>query len=83
MSVAAGVVRLFTLARSYARKAPEIGRAEHDLPALAFVLVATSTYHISVGNWATAQEGLLEGLGIAQRLGDQRRWGESWQLGGR
>jgi class 3 adenylate cyclase/tetratricopeptide (TPR) repeat protein len=76
MSVAAGVVRLHALARSYARKALEIARAEHDLPALAFVLVATSTYHISVGNWATAQEGLLEGLGIAQRLGDQRRCGE-------
>jgi tetratricopeptide (TPR) repeat protein len=76
MSVAAGVVQLHTLARSYARKALEIARAEHDLPALAFVLVATSTYHNSVGNWTTAREGLLEGLGIAQRLGDQRRWGE-------
>jgi tetratricopeptide (TPR) repeat protein len=76
MSVGAGVVQLHTLARSYARKALEIARAEHDLPALAFVLVATSTYHSTVGNWTTAREGLLEGLGIAERLGDQRRWGE-------
>jgi class 3 adenylate cyclase/tetratricopeptide (TPR) repeat protein len=76
MSVAAGVLQLHTLARSYARRALEIARAEHDLPALAFVLVATSTYHSTVGNWATAREGLLEGLGIAERLGDQRRWGE-------
>jgi predicted ATPase/class 3 adenylate cyclase len=76
MSVAAGVVQLHALARSYARKALQIARAEHDQPAVAFVLVATSTYHNSVGNWTTAQEGLLEGLGIAQRLGDQRRWGE-------
>jgi tetratricopeptide (TPR) repeat protein len=76
MSVAAGVVQLHALARGYARRALEIARAERDLPALAFVLVATSTYHNSVGNWATAREGLLEGLGIAQRLGDQRRWGE-------
>jgi tetratricopeptide (TPR) repeat protein len=76
MSVAAGVVQLHTLARSYTRKALEIARAEHDLPALAFVLVATSTYHSTVGNWTTAREGLLEGLGIAERLGDQRRWGE-------
>jgi class 3 adenylate cyclase/tetratricopeptide (TPR) repeat protein len=76
MSVAAGVVGLHALARSYAQKALEIARAEHDLPALAFVLVATSTYHSTVGNWTTAQEGLLEGLGIAERLGDQRRWGE-------
>ena len=58
------------------RRRCEIARAEHDLPALAFVLVATSTYHSTVGNWTTAQEGLLEGLGIAERLGDQRRWGE-------
>jgi class 3 adenylate cyclase/tetratricopeptide (TPR) repeat protein len=76
MSVAAGVVQLHPLARSYARKALQIARAEHDLPAVASVLVATSTYHNSVGNWATAREGLLEGLGIAERLGDQRRWGE-------
>jgi class 3 adenylate cyclase/tetratricopeptide (TPR) repeat protein len=76
MSVAAGVVQLHTLARSYARKAVEIARAEQDLPALAFVLVATSTYHSTVGNWAAAREGLLEGLEIAERLGDQRRWGE-------
>jgi tetratricopeptide (TPR) repeat protein len=76
MSVAAGVVQLHALARSYAHRALQIARAEHDLPALAFVLVATSTYHSTVGNWTTAREGLLEGLGIAERLGDQRRWGE-------
>jgi class 3 adenylate cyclase/tetratricopeptide (TPR) repeat protein len=76
MSVAAGVVQLHVLARSYAQNALEIARAEHDLPARAFVLVATSTYHGTVGNWATAQAGLLEGLEIAERLGDQRRWGE-------
>ncbi|MFL6251513.1 MAG: ATP-binding protein, partial [Actinomycetes bacterium] len=76
MSVAAGVVQLHALARSYARWALQIARAGDDLPALAFVLVATSTYHSTVGNWTTAQEGLLEGLGIAERLGDQRRWGE-------
>jgi tetratricopeptide (TPR) repeat protein len=76
MSVAAGVVQLHALARSYAQRALQIARAEQDLPALAFVLVATSTYHSTVGNWTTAQEGLLEGLGIAERLGDQRRWGE-------
>jgi class 3 adenylate cyclase/tetratricopeptide (TPR) repeat protein len=76
MSVGAGIVQLHALARSYAQKALEIARAEHDLPALAFVLVATSTYHGTVGNWATAEAGLLEGLEIAERLGDQRRWGE-------
>ena len=76
MSVAAGVVQLHALARSYAQRALQIARAEHDLPALAFVLVATSTYHSTVGNWTTAREGLLEGLEIAERLGDQRRWGE-------
>jgi class 3 adenylate cyclase/tetratricopeptide (TPR) repeat protein len=76
MSVAAGVVGLHVLARSYARKALRIARTENDLPALAFVLVATSTYHSTVGNWTTAREGFLEGLGIAERLGDQRRWGE-------
>jgi len=76
MSVAAGVVQLHALARNYAQRALQIARAEHDLPALAFVLVATSTYHSTVGNWTTAREGLLEGLGIAERLGDQRRWGE-------
>jgi tetratricopeptide (TPR) repeat protein len=76
MSVAAGVVQLHALARSYAQRALQIARAEHDLPALALVLVATSTYHSTVGNWTTAREGLLEGLGIAERLGDQRRWGE-------
>jgi tetratricopeptide (TPR) repeat protein len=76
MSVAAGVVQLHVLARSYAQNALEIARAEHDLPARAFVLVATSTYHGTMGNWATAQAGLLEGLEIAERLGDQRRWGE-------
>jgi class 3 adenylate cyclase/tetratricopeptide (TPR) repeat protein len=76
MSVAAGVVQLHALARGYAQKALEIARAEGDLPALAFVLVATSTYHSTVGNWTAAREGLLEGLGIAERLGDQRRWGE-------
>ena len=76
MSVAAGVVGLHALARNYADKALEIARAEDDLPALGFVLVATSTYHSSVGNWTRAREGLVEGLGIAERLGDQRRWGE-------
>jgi tetratricopeptide (TPR) repeat protein len=76
MSVAAGIVQLHALARSYARNALEIARAEQDLPALAFVLVATSTYHSTVGNWTTACEGLLEGIAIAERLGDQRRWGE-------
>jgi class 3 adenylate cyclase/tetratricopeptide (TPR) repeat protein len=76
MSVAAGLVQLHALARSYARRALAIARAEDDLAALAFVLVATSAYHVSVGNWTTSREALLEGLGIAERLGDQRRWGE-------
>jgi tetratricopeptide (TPR) repeat protein len=76
MSVAAGLVQLHALARSYARWALEIARAGADLSALAFVLVATGAYDVSVGNWTTAREALLEGLGVAQRVGDQRRWGE-------
>jgi class 3 adenylate cyclase/tetratricopeptide (TPR) repeat protein len=76
MSVAAGLVQLHALARSYAGRAVEIARAADDLAALAFVLVATSAYHISVGNWTTSRAALLEGLEIAERLGDQRRWGE-------
>jgi class 3 adenylate cyclase/tetratricopeptide (TPR) repeat protein len=76
MSVAAGLVQFHALARSYARRALEIARAEDDLAALAFVLVATSAYHTSVGNWMTSREALYEGLEVAQRLGDQRRWGE-------
>jgi tetratricopeptide (TPR) repeat protein len=76
MSVAAGLVQLHALARSYARRALEIARAEDDLAALAFVLVATSAYHISMGNWTTSHKALFEGLEVAQRLGDQRRWGE-------
>jgi tetratricopeptide (TPR) repeat protein len=75
-SVAAGLVQLHSLARRYARWGREIAREADDLPALAFILATTGAYDISVGNWTAAQEALLEGLGVAQRLGDQRRWGE-------
>jgi class 3 adenylate cyclase/tetratricopeptide (TPR) repeat protein len=76
MSVTSGVVQLHGLARSYGRWAREIAHEADDFPALAFVLLTTSAYDVSVGNWTTAREALAEGLGITQRLGDQRRWGE-------
>jgi eukaryotic-like serine/threonine-protein kinase len=77
MSVVAGnLLRLDALARSYCRWAREIAREADDLLALASVPVATSAYDISVGNWTTASEALTEALGVAQRIGDQRRWGE-------
>jgi class 3 adenylate cyclase/tetratricopeptide (TPR) repeat protein len=76
MSVAAGLVQLHGLARRYARWAHELAREANDLPALAFVLAATGAYDISVGSWKPAHEALTEALEVAQRLGDQRRWGE-------
>jgi class 3 adenylate cyclase/tetratricopeptide (TPR) repeat protein len=76
MSATAGIVQLRSLARSYGRWAREIAREADDFSALAFVLLATSGHDVSVGNWMTAREALAEGLGITQRLGDQRRWGE-------
>ncbi len=76
MSATAGIVQFHGLARSYGRWAREIAREADDFPALAFVLLATSAYDVSVGNWIAAREALAEGLGITQRLGDQRRWGE-------
>jgi hypothetical protein len=50
MSVAAGLVQLHALARSYARWALEIARDGDDLPALAFVLVATGAYDFHLGD---------------------------------
>jgi class 3 adenylate cyclase/tetratricopeptide (TPR) repeat protein len=76
MGGVAGFVRLDALARSYCRWAREIAREAGDLLALASVPVATGVYDISVGNWTTAREALTEALGVAQRIGDQRRWGE-------
>jgi tetratricopeptide (TPR) repeat protein len=77
MSVVAGnLLRLDALATNYCRWAREIAREAGDLLALASVPVATSAYDISVGNWTTAHDTLSEALEVAQRIGDQRRWGE-------
>jgi class 3 adenylate cyclase/tetratricopeptide (TPR) repeat protein len=74
MSVGTGVVRLHSVAERYARWAHEMARKSDDLPALAWVLETTCAFDISVGNWPSAREAFTEGLGIAQQLGDQRRW---------
>jgi eukaryotic-like serine/threonine-protein kinase len=76
MSAVAGLIRLDTLARNYCKWAHEIAHQANDLPALESVPLATSAYYISVGNWTTARETLTEALGVAHRIGDQRRWGE-------
>jgi tetratricopeptide (TPR) repeat protein len=76
MSVAAGVVQLHSLAERYAQWAREIAPEADDLPALTWVLEGTGYYELSVGNWTAAREDLTKALGVAQRIGAQRRWGE-------
>jgi class 3 adenylate cyclase/tetratricopeptide (TPR) repeat protein len=77
MSVVTGnLLRLDALATNYCRWAREIAQEVGDLLALASVPVATSAYDISVGNWTSAHDTLSEALGVAQLIGDQRRWGE-------
>src|SRR3954462_9928209 len=76
MAVVAGVLQLHGPARAYGRRAVEIARGTGNLPAVAYVLLAASSYDVAVGRWAHARSAVIEGLQIVERLGDHRRRGE-------
>jgi class 3 adenylate cyclase/tetratricopeptide (TPR) repeat protein len=76
MSLGAGMMRLHPLARSYAAAALQAARHADDLPALAFVLLGSAAYGMSVGAWPAARASLAEGLEIAEQLPDHRRRAE-------
>jgi len=74
MCVAAGLLSLHILAEAYDRRAKEIARSEDHLPALTWVLQATSVYAIGVGKWAEARDTLSQAVEITDHVGDWRRW---------
>lgn len=73
----AGFGGLHGLARRYARRALEIGRAVNDDAALAWVLEVTGLYSLGVGQADRVEGDLTEAIAICRRLGDWRRWGEN------
>ena len=77
MCIAAGIVPLHRLARTYHQRATNVARSVKNLPALASVLTALSMYSGGLGNWGEIQDALGEALEIANQLGDQRQLGES------
>jgi hypothetical protein len=80
MAVAAGLVPLHGLAQAYAEQAQDIAGRFNDLPTRARVLSRISLYGIGIGRWAQAREALRQAIDIADRLKDQRQWGESASL---
>ncbi len=76
------LVPLNTAAEFYFRKAHETLRLSSDLPARAWVSLLTGLYSVNIGQWDRARSILQEGIGVSQRIGDNRRWEEcTTQLG--
>lgn len=71
-----GTVKLHSLAHRYRRLALETAHIVNDLATLANVLLVTSVYSLGVGQWDEAEQALTQAIGITERLGDRRLWGE-------
>jgi tetratricopeptide (TPR) repeat protein len=80
MGVAAGLVRLHSAAQAYMRRARDTAGRCNQLPTQARVLSRASLYAIGIGQWAEASQSLDRAIEIADRLNDQRQWGESAAL---
>lgn len=80
LGVAAGLVRLHRSAQAYMRRARETAESCNQLPTRARVLSRASLYGIGIGQWAEACDALDRAIEIADRLNDQRQWGESAAL---
>ncbi len=84
LGLGSGMLGLHRLARRYTKQADELVRQLDDSPALTFVLMSAAAYWLSIGSWSRAGTSVEEGLGLAELVGDQRRWSElaalKWQL---
>jgi hypothetical protein len=77
--VAAGVITMnfsHALARFYLDQARKIAQDEASLSTQAWLDLLSGIYHISLGQWATAQAVLEQGQALYEQLGDQRSWGD-------
>jgi hypothetical protein len=64
------------LARFYLDQARKIAQDEASLSTQAWLDLLSGIYHISLGQWATAQAVLEQGQALYEQLGDQRSWGD-------
>jgi class 3 adenylate cyclase/tetratricopeptide (TPR) repeat protein len=79
-SIAASLIPAHSLAEAYSRRALEIANSGEHLSALSWVLELTGLYHMGTGQWTVAINALRRAAEIAERLGDHRRWEESFGL---
>jgi tetratricopeptide (TPR) repeat protein len=80
LSIVAAAVPLPALAETYFRLATEAAPHLTDLPVRGWVLTLMGLYTFGVGRWAVAEDFFRQGSVIHERLGDYRRWVESWGM---
>ncbi|MDX1571603.1 MAG: adenylate/guanylate cyclase domain-containing protein [Xanthomonadales bacterium] len=83
MGLAIGVIPSHRLAAHYCRLAEDYARQERHGPTLAWVTLPIATYYAGLGQWERAETLFLEGLEIAQTIGDERHWAKltaSWTV---
>ncbi|MBE7555372.1 MAG: AAA family ATPase [Anaerolineales bacterium] len=73
VGVIIGFVPFHALAESYCRRALEMTRRIHNLPARAWVALLTGIYYAGVGHWEQARDLLRQVIDISERLGDRGR----------
>ncbi|MCL4296074.1 MAG: AAA family ATPase [Anaerolineae bacterium] len=73
VGVIIGFVPFHALAESYCRRALEMTRRIHNLPARAWVALLTGIYYAGVGRWEQARDLLRQVIDISERLGDRGR----------
>ncbi len=74
MSVIAGLIRLHSLADTYASLAQDTAQAVGQLSLQVYVLSRVSLYRTGVGRWQEAETDLNRVLEISERLGDHVSW---------
>ena len=75
-SLVIGMLGAFRAAEFYARRAEESARETGHLQTLAYVLMATGVYRISVAQWERNRKALDEAVAICEKLDDRRQLSE-------
>ncbi len=74
----AGFLSLRRIADTYGQRALAIAEQTGDLSAISWVLFTRGYYELFIGQWDEAEQSMRKAAEIAQRLGSQRQWRESF-----